>query len=90
MCPACNFAAFRTSVSGIRPQDSADCIADGLPVKGYLYWILLDNFEWQKGFGMTFGLVAVDRVTQEKPVPAGEDAPIEKRFDVKARDRHLA
>ncbi len=39
----------------------AACIADGLPVKGYLHWSLLDNFEWQKGFAMTFGLVAVDR-----------------------------
>ena len=37
------------------------CLADGLPVKGYFYWSLLDNFEWQKGFSMTFGLVAVDR-----------------------------
>jgi beta-glucosidase len=42
------------------------CIADGIPVKGYLYWSLLDNFEWQKGFGMTFGLIAVDRTTQTR------------------------
>lgn len=42
------------------------CIADGIPVEGYLYWSLLDNFEWQKGFSMTFGLVAVDRSTQER------------------------
>ena len=37
------------------------CLADGLPVKGYMYWSLLDNFEWQKGYSMTFGLIAVDR-----------------------------
>ena len=37
------------------------CIDDGLPVKGYFYWSLLDNFEWQKGFKMTFGLIGVDR-----------------------------
>ena len=42
------------------------CIADGIPVKGYCYWSLLDNFEWQKGFSMTFGLIAVDRATQTR------------------------
>ena len=43
-----------------------NCIADGIPVKGYCYWSLLDNFEWQKGFSMTFGLIAVDRSTLER------------------------
>lgn len=44
----------------------ADCIKDGIPVLGYLYWSLMDNFEWQKGYSMTFGLVAVDRATKER------------------------
>lgn len=39
------------------------CMADGLPIKGYFYWSLMDNFEWQKGFAMNFGLIAVDRAT---------------------------
>lgn len=47
-------------------QGVHNCIADGLPVKGYCYWSLLDNFEWQKGYAMTFGLVAVDRKTQTR------------------------
>ncbi|MCD8131182.1 MAG: family 1 glycosylhydrolase [Lachnospiraceae bacterium] len=42
------------------------CLKDGLPVKGYFHWSLLDNFEWQKGYSMTFGLIAVDRATQTR------------------------
>jgi beta-glucosidase len=42
------------------------CAADGIPVKGYMYWSLLDNFEWQKGFSMNFGLIGVDRTTQKR------------------------
>ena len=40
-----------------------NCITDGIPVKGYCHWSPLDNFEWQKGFSMTFGLIAVARAT---------------------------
>ena len=48
-----------------------NCLADGIPVKGYCYWSLMDNFEWQKGFSMTFGLIAVDRATQQRtPKPS--------------------
>lgn len=43
-----------------------DCVADGIKVIGYMHWSLLDNFEWQKGFSMTFGLIAVDRTTQTR------------------------
>lgn len=49
----------------------ARCISDGIDVRGYMYWSLLDNFEWQKGFSMTFGLIAVDRKTQTRsPKPS--------------------
>ena len=47
------------------------CVSDGIPVKGYCHWSLMDNFEWQKGFSMTFGLVAVNRETMERiPKPS--------------------
>lgn len=38
-----------------------NCIADGIPVPGCCYWSLMDNFEWQKGYAMTFGLIEADR-----------------------------
>ena len=46
----------------------ADCIADGIDVRGYLHWTFLDNFEWMSGYAKTFGLVAFDRETFERTV----------------------
>jgi beta-glucosidase len=40
------------------------CLADGITVEGYVYWSLMDNFEWVFGYRPTFGIVAVDRTTQ--------------------------
>lgn len=47
------------------------CLADGIDVRGYIHWSLFDNFEWDRGYGPTFGLVAVDRETFERtPKPS--------------------
>ena len=46
----------------------AGCIADGIDVRGYLHWTLLDNFEWMAGYAKNFGLIAVDRETLERTV----------------------
>ena len=43
-------------------------VAEGVDVRGYFYWSLLDNFEWDKGYWLKFGLVAVDRATQKRTV----------------------
>ena len=41
-------------------------IDDGVPVKGYFAWSLLDNFEWAEGYLRRFGLVHIDYATQQR------------------------
>lgn len=40
----------------------------GINVTGYLYWSLIDNFEWDKGFGPRFGLIDIDYDTYKRTV----------------------
>jgi beta-glucosidase len=49
---------------------TADAIAQGVDVRGYFAWSLLDNFEWSLGYSKRFGLVHVDYETLERTVKA--------------------
>ncbi len=63
----------RMAFIGKATDGMVSCMQSGIPVIGYMYWSLMDNFEWQKGFSMTFGLIAVDRGTQKRiPKPSLE------------------
>lgn len=43
-------------------------VQEGIPVIGYQYWSIMDNFEWALGYDMRFGLIYVDYRTQERTI----------------------
>ncbi len=43
-------------------------IDDKVDVRGYFYWSLLDNFEWECGFGQRYGLVEINYETMERKI----------------------
>ncbi|MDP2904791.1 MAG: glycoside hydrolase family 1 protein [Candidatus Omnitrophota bacterium] len=46
----------------------AQAMGQGVKVLGYIYWSLLDNFEWDKGFAPRFGLIEVDYGNYERKI----------------------
>ncbi len=47
-------------------QAAARALAEGVPLRGYFVWSLLDNFEWALGYGPRFGIIYVDYATQRR------------------------
>ena len=45
---------------------AAQAIQDGVPLRGYFVWSLLDNFEWAYGYSQRFGLVRVEYDTGQR------------------------
>jgi len=54
-------------------DDVRACLDEGIDVRSYIHWSLLDNFEWTSGYGQHFGLVAVDRASfARQPKPSAQ------------------
>lgn len=43
----------------------------GVDIRGYMYWSLIDNYEWERGYTKRFGLTRIDFDTQERAVKRG-------------------
>jgi beta-glucosidase len=59
-----------------------DAIDRGVPVRGYFYWSLMDNFEWAWGYDKRFGIVRVDYDTQARTL---KDSAIAYRSIIESR-----
>ena len=54
-------------------QQAARAIDDGVDLRGYYAWSLLDNFEWASGYSITFGMLHVDPATQARTMKASAE-----------------
>ena len=61
-------------------------MAEGVEVRGFFYWSLMDNFEWQFGYTKKFGLLAVDFADKKLPRTPKPLAEVYARI---ARERAL-
>jgi len=58
--------AVRPSVIATAARAMHDAIRSGVDLRGYYHWTLTDNFEWDRGWDLRFGLVELDEHTQER------------------------
>ena len=56
----------RTQYIASHISAAADALAAGVPLRGFMVWSLLDNFEWASGYAKRFGIVHVDYATQRR------------------------
>lgn len=47
-------------------QEAKRAVDEGLGLRGYFVWSLMDNFEWAEGYLKRFGIHYVDYETQER------------------------
>jgi len=64
----------RTDYIDVHLAQALRAIDEGIPLRGFTYWSLLDNYEWSLGYEKRFGLVHVDFETQQRTPKASYHA----------------
>jgi beta-glucosidase len=54
----------RCTYIALHVEKMSELVAEGVDIRGYYVWSLLDNFEWAQGYSQRFGIVHVDFDTQ--------------------------
>ncbi|MGL1891649.1 MAG: GH1 family beta-glucosidase [Spirochaetaceae bacterium] len=62
-------------------EQAQKAIKDGIPLKGYFVWSLMDNFEWAAGYTLRYGIHYTDYKTQER-IPKDSAKWLKKILDV--------
>ncbi len=62
-----------------------EAMRQGVDVKGYFYWSLMDNYEWNSGYAKRFGLIYVDYATQQRTLK--DSAHWYRKFITDSRNR---
>ena len=65
-------------------EELLKAIREGVPVRGYFVWSLLDGFQWEHGYAVPFGLVAVNREERFRRTPKDSFHYLTRVFDTNA------